>query len=138
MDCSPPGSSVHGILQARILEWVATLFSRGPSQPRDQNRVSRGSCTAGTFFIAEPVGKLSNYSNDFLLETQGVPQFRMLSFFSIQPIPTHISRLSPKSMTPHLMTATQGSIFSCPVCYSLTFFFFYTYRMNGIIFYISL
>ena len=34
-DCSPPGSSVHGILQARILEWVAIPFSRGPSQPRD-------------------------------------------------------------------------------------------------------
>ena len=33
MDCSPPGSSVHGILQARILEWVALLFSRGSSQP---------------------------------------------------------------------------------------------------------
>ena len=31
MDCSPPGSSVHGILQARILEWVAIPFSRGPS-----------------------------------------------------------------------------------------------------------
>ena len=35
MDCSPPGSSVHGILQARILEWVAISFSRGSSQPRD-------------------------------------------------------------------------------------------------------
>ena len=35
MDCSPPGSSVHGILQARILEWVAVSFSRGASQPRD-------------------------------------------------------------------------------------------------------
>ena len=33
MDCSPPGSSVHGILQARILEWVAISFSRGSSQP---------------------------------------------------------------------------------------------------------
>ena len=39
MDCSPPGSSVHGILQARILEWVATAFSRGPSWPRDQTWV---------------------------------------------------------------------------------------------------
>ena len=38
-DCSPPGSSVHGILQARILEWVAIPFSRGSSQPRDQSRV---------------------------------------------------------------------------------------------------
>ena len=36
MDCSSPGFSVHGILQARILEWVAIPFSRGSSQPRDQ------------------------------------------------------------------------------------------------------
>ena len=34
-DCSLPGPSVHRILQARILEWVATPFSRGSSQPRD-------------------------------------------------------------------------------------------------------
>ena len=43
-DCS---SSVHGILQARILEWVAILFARGSSWPRDQIQVS---CTAGRFF----------------------------------------------------------------------------------------
>ena len=47
MDCSPPGSSVHGILQARILEWVAIPFSRGSSRPRDQTQVS---CTAGGLF----------------------------------------------------------------------------------------
>jgi len=47
MDCSPPGSSVHGILQAIILEWVAILFSSGSSQLRDQTQVS---CTAGRFF----------------------------------------------------------------------------------------
>ena len=41
MDCSPPGSSVHGILRARILEWVAISFSRGSSRPRDQTQVSR-------------------------------------------------------------------------------------------------
>ena len=40
MDCSPPGSSVYGILQARILEWVAIPFSRGSSQPRDLTQVS--------------------------------------------------------------------------------------------------
>ena len=40
VDCSPPGSSVLGILQARILEWVATSYSRGSSQPRDRTRVS--------------------------------------------------------------------------------------------------
>ena len=47
MDCSPPGFSVHGILQARILEWVAIPFSRGSSWPRDRTWVS---CTAGSFF----------------------------------------------------------------------------------------
>ena len=47
LDCSPLGCSVHKILQARILEWVAILFSRGPSQPRDQTHVSR---IAGRFF----------------------------------------------------------------------------------------
>ena len=41
VDCSPPGSSVHGILQARILEWVAIVFSRGSSRPRYQTQVSR-------------------------------------------------------------------------------------------------
>ena len=47
VDCTPPGSSVHGILQARILEWVAISFSRGSSQPRDRTRVS---CIAGRRF----------------------------------------------------------------------------------------
>ena len=41
MDCSLPGSSVHGVLQARILEWVAISFSRGPSGLRDWTWVSR-------------------------------------------------------------------------------------------------
>ena len=40
VDYSPPGSSVHGILQARILEWVAIPFSRGSSRPRDGTWVS--------------------------------------------------------------------------------------------------
>ena len=44
MDCSPPGSSVPGILQARILEWVAFPFSKGSSQPWDRTWVSRVSC----------------------------------------------------------------------------------------------
>ena len=50
MDSSLPGSSIHGIFQARILEWVAISFPRGFSQPRDQTYVSRVSCIAGGFF----------------------------------------------------------------------------------------
>ena len=51
MDCSP---TVHGISQARILEWVAISFSSGSSQPRDGTHVS---CIAGESFTAEPLGK---------------------------------------------------------------------------------
>ena len=47
VDCSPPGSSVHEILQVRILEWDVIPFSRGSSQPRDRTQVS---CIAGRFF----------------------------------------------------------------------------------------
>ena len=47
MDCSPPGSSVHGILQSRILEWIAISLSRGYSWPRDPTQVS---CIIGRFF----------------------------------------------------------------------------------------
>ena len=49
MDCSLPSSSVHGILQARILEWLAIPFSRGSSQPRDRTQVSH---IAGGFFTS--------------------------------------------------------------------------------------
>ena len=54
MDCSPPGSSIYGILQARILEWVAIPFSRESPQPRDRTWVSH---IAGRFLITGPRGK---------------------------------------------------------------------------------
>ena len=54
MDFSPPGSSVHGFLQERILAWVAMPSSRGSSWPRDRTRAF---CLAGGFFTGEPPGK---------------------------------------------------------------------------------
>ena len=57
MNCSPPGSSVHGIIQSRTLEWVVISLSRGSSQPRDWTHISCISCTAGKFFTIEPLGK---------------------------------------------------------------------------------
>ena len=57
MDCSPPGSSVHGSLQARILEVVAVSFSRGSSWPRDRTCISCDSCIARRSFTTEPPGK---------------------------------------------------------------------------------
>ena len=53
-DYSPPGSSVHGVSQARILEWVTIFFSRESSQSRGQ---THDSCIAGRFFTTEPSGK---------------------------------------------------------------------------------
>ena len=54
MDCNTPYSSVHVILQAKLLEWVSMPFSRGLSQPRDRTQVS---CTASGFFTIWPPGK---------------------------------------------------------------------------------
>ena len=58
MDNSLSGSSVHGILQARMLEWVAMLSSRGSCQTRDQTQVS---CTADRFFTSETPGKPQSF-----------------------------------------------------------------------------
>jgi len=79
------GSSIYGILQARILEWVAIPFSRGSSWPRDRTQVS---CTAGRFFTTEPPGKPS--------ESYGGSIFRFLGNL--------YTFLSGKAMAPHSST----------------------------------
>ena len=57
MSCRVPDSSIHGIFQARILEWVAISFSWGSSQPRDQTCVSVSPALAGKFFTSWATGK---------------------------------------------------------------------------------
>ena len=64
MNCSPPGSFVHGIFQARILEWVAIPFSRGSSQPKDQIQVS---FIAGLFFTIR-VTRETTLANGILVD----------------------------------------------------------------------
>ena len=83
MDCSPLGSSVHGILQARILKWVAISFCRRSSQSRDGTQVS---CITDRFFFlpSEPPGKPL---------IQGLQQARYSSKSS-----SHIN-----SLTPHIL-----------------------------------
>ena len=66
--CDPMDYTVHGILQARILEWVAVPFSRVSSQPRDPTQVS---CSAETS-PAEPPGKPKNTGVDSLSLFQGI------------------------------------------------------------------
>ena len=69
MDYSLPGSSVHEILQARILEWVAMPSSRGSSQPRDQTQVS---CIAGRFFTIWATREAPNVKPIFFLKKEGL------------------------------------------------------------------
>ena len=57
MDCSPPGSSVHGMLHSRILEWVVRPYFKGSSWPRDRTYIPCVTCIAGGCFTAEPLGK---------------------------------------------------------------------------------
>ena len=64
MDCSLPGSSVHEILQARILEWVTVPFSRGSFQARDQTQVSH---IAGRFFTVWATREALKGTQKFLL-----------------------------------------------------------------------
>ena len=69
MDCSPPGSSVHGIFQARILEWVASSFSRGSSWPRDWTQVS--SIAGGPFTVWATREAPSNTYGPLITTPQG-------------------------------------------------------------------
>ena len=55
MNCSLPGSTVHGVFQAKILEWVANSYSRGSSQPKDWTHVSCVSCTGRQTLVARVV-----------------------------------------------------------------------------------
>ena len=81
MACNLPGSSVHGILQARILAWVAIPFSKGSFQPRDWTWVS---CIASRFFIGfRFTAKLSRW------------------YFSYGPCPHTIMTLPPTVSIPH-------------------------------------
>ena len=72
MNCSPPESSVHGILQARILEWVAIPFSRGSSRPRDLTQVC---CTAGRFFTIWATEAMLNQKAAFHFEVSSTEEY---------------------------------------------------------------
>ena len=65
MDCGPPGFSAHGILQARILEWIAISVSRGSFQPRDQ---TRSSALQADSLSSEPPGKSKLFPNTSLMK----------------------------------------------------------------------
>ena len=77
--CSPPGSSVHGIFQARVLEWVAVSFSSGSSQPMNRTQVSR--IVSRCFYHLSHQGSLLLYS----LKWSEVKWSRSVVSDSLQP-----------------------------------------------------
>ena len=97
--CDPMDYTVHGILQARILEWVAFPFSRGSFQPRDQTQVS---CIAGRFFTSWVTRKAQTCLNlNIMLLRNGVDRLRTwvatdLQFVKTQYFPSSIKWITIK------------------------------------------
>ena len=105
VDCGPPGSSVHGVLQARILEWVAISFSRGSSQPRNRTHISR---IAGRRFN--------------LWATREAHAQKIAGRIFIKPL-TEVDYVEGS-----VCSGTGAEIFIWAVQFVLTFFFFYFFK----------
>ena len=99
MDCSPPGSSVCGLFQARILEWVATSLSRGSSLPWDWTHVSCASCIRRRMFL--PLCNL------------GSPQLWSYWFFSYY-IPVQCSSILYQNFSRNLLSVSLFALFPAP------------------------
>ena len=104
MDCSLPGFFVHGIFQARVLEWVAISFSRGSSWPRNRTQVS---CIAGRRFTLWATREA--HVTIVYLSKLGNKLFWILQLFHWSPFPFQGS--NPRS---HLVFTFEGSVVSSP------------------------
>ena len=107
MNCSLPGSSVHGIFLARILVWVAMPSSRISSQPRDQTCVS---CIAGGFFTTEPPAILALFPVIYNISLQLI--YFVCSLYHLIPYPSlfPLSPLSPVVTTTISLFSTSVSL----------------------------
>ena len=122
MDYNPWGSSVLGILLARILEWVANSFSRGSSEPRDQTQVS---CIASRFFPSKPPGKPKIYcrvqKSSFWTFAQTPKVWLFLLFYSKIEFTVHVTNPSVSYMYPlqtlifHLNFMTKYLTYTCRI-----------------------
>ena len=110
MDCTPPSSSVRGILQARIVEWIAMPSSRASFRARDQTYVSRGSCIAGRFFTAEPLGSPQINCTSIFKNVDSIRLNCMkLSFFKNETKPVETSATKISSFMWFSLKATEGT-----------------------------
>ena len=108
---SSPGSAVHDILQARILEWVAMPCSRGSSLPRDQTQVFCSSCIGGGFFTAEWPGKpIYTYINAYRYVRIFWKNVPVTLLFKALPLPSSCPQHGPTGLQYHLPTLWQQSV----------------------------
>ena len=110
MDCSPPGSFIHGILPARVLEWVAISFSRGCSWPRDRTRVSR---TAGRCFTLWATREMLTVVPAFSL----ISKNQSTAFFKIFHCKIHITVLTMVKSS-----SIKSFTLLCTICAQDTFY----------------
>ena len=104
-DCSPPGFSVHGIIQARILEWVAVPFSRGSSQPWDGTHNSYISCTGWRTLYHWVTWETQNYGDGHT-----VPWTRVIETWALNGwIVSYVNYISIKCFLSCLCTDMQWS-----------------------------
>ena len=114
IDCSLPDSSVHGISQARILEWVAISFSRGSSQPRNQTGVS---CIAGRFFTSWATSYnirlywILNIAFSFSFWPDNTACGILVPQTGIEPRPLALTAQSPDCWTTRVFPKTAFSFF---------------------------
>ena len=107
MDCSIPGSSIHGIFQARVLEWVAISFSRGSSRPRNWTQVS---LIVGRCFTVWATREVQLIASQFHGWIRVQLPYRAISFWNC--LISHSSKLS-FTMSPSRTLAIKNFTFVC-------------------------
>ena len=107
-DCSPRGSSVHGTLQARILEWVAISSSRGSSRPRDQTHISWVSCTGRQILyllshLGSPLNTTQPAKPGLSLSSSRQPSLIVKSPWPLPPLHSRLPR--PQTLMPSCVSS---------------------------------
>ena len=118
MDCGLPGSSGHGILQARVLEWAARPSSRGTSRLRIELASLESPSPTGRFFTAEPLGKPINEDTEAPPQKKKLNALLLVSYRvsictskSIQTAPSSIPFLWGPAFTKKVISALQNYSF---------------------------
>ena len=112
MNCNPPGFSVHGILQARILESVAIPFSRGSLWPRDWAWVS---CIAGRFFTVWATEKSQVYTEPLFEFPQSYSKFPLAIYFAYGNVSFHVTLSIHFTLSSPLPIVHMSILYVCPV-----------------------